>query len=159
MNLEKLLHSGYRYAFSLTHSREEAEDLVQEAWFKLNRQKRTAFNKSLFLLTIRHQFIDQYRRGKLIVFEAMENEPVTKENKFSYYENCNYEQLESSLAILRTEEREALFLNAVEGYSAREIANMTERPRNTVLSLIYRSKQKLIKSLKQSSLKYQANES
>jgi len=44
---------------------------------------------------------------------------------------------------LRPNEREALYLNAVEGYTAREIAKQTDMPRNTVLSLIFRARKKL----------------
>ena len=51
--------------------------------------------------------------------------------------------LEKPLSRLREEEREALFLNVVEGYTAQEIAKLTDRPRNTVLSLIHRARFKL----------------
>jgi RNA polymerase sigma-70 factor (ECF subfamily) len=51
--------------------------------------------------------------------------------------------LDRALGSLRTEERETLFLAVVEGYTAEEIAELTARPRGTILSLLYRTKAKL----------------
>lgn len=49
---------------------------------------------------------------------------------------------------LRSQEREALFLTAVEGYTAQEIADLTHQPRGTVLSLVHRAKQKIRRFVK-----------
>ncbi len=35
---EAWVQAGYRYAFSLSHNRHDAEDLVQQAWLKLTRR-------------------------------------------------------------------------------------------------------------------------
>lgn len=51
--------------------------------------------------------------------------------------------LDVLLAGLKTAERETLFLNCVEGYTADEIARHTGQPRGTVLSLLSRAKRKL----------------
>ena len=53
------------------------------------------------------------------------------------------DELERVLARLRVEEREVLYLAVAERYRAAEIAAMTGRPRNTVLSLMHRAKRKL----------------
>jgi len=47
------------------------------------------------------------------------------------------------LAHLRPEEREALYLNTVEGYTAVEIGAMTGEPRGTVLSRLHRARERL----------------
>lgn len=136
-----MIQSGYRYALALTHSTHDAEDLVQTAFLKLYRRHGNVENKALFITTIRNQFIDQRRRAKLIVFqpesdmEQEEAEPTATPGSAL--------DLEAILSHLRPEEREALYLNIVEGYSAREIAELTGKPRNTVLSLIHRGKEKL----------------
>ena len=57
-----------------------------------------------------------------------------------------YWALHASL-VARPEERELLFLAEVEGYSAREIGEITERPRGSVLSALHRAKGKLRKRL------------
>jgi RNA polymerase sigma-70 factor (ECF subfamily) len=49
------------------------------------------------------------------------------------------------LSELRPEEREALFLHEVEGYTASEISRMTGQPRGTVLSLMHRARERLLK--------------
>ena len=54
---------------------------------------------------------------------------------------------------MRVEEREALFLWAVEGYTAREIAEMCSSPINTVLSRLHRGRRKLRTILKSSKSK------
>ena len=35
--LSELLQSGFRYALSLAHHHQDAEDLVQQAWLRLQR--------------------------------------------------------------------------------------------------------------------------
>ena len=51
--------------------------------------------------------------------------------------------LDRALSRLRPQERAALVLSAVEGYTAREIAEFLDCPRGTVLSLMFRARQKL----------------
>jgi DNA-directed RNA polymerase specialized sigma24 family protein len=51
--------------------------------------------------------------------------------------------LERALGRLRLEERETLFLHAVVGHTAAELAALTGRPRGSVLSSLHRAKRKL----------------
>ncbi len=51
--------------------------------------------------------------------------------------------LEGLLSNLRPEEREALYLNVVAGYTVQEIADLTGRPAGTVGSLMHRARHKL----------------
>ena len=55
--------------------------------------------------------------------------------------------LERALGRLRAEERELLYWAWVEGRTAQEISELTERPRGTVLSALHRAKQKLRREL------------
>ena len=152
-NLEALLQSGFRYACSLTHQHAEAEDLVQEAWLKLTRSKRSEWGKSLFFVTLRNLYIDRYRRNRLVVLEPLDEQSIDpgrcdapgNEQEIA----MDIQWLERSLCILRVEEREALYLHLVEGYTAAEVAELTERSRNTVLSLIQRGRKKLVNALSQ----------
>ena len=148
MKERDLLDAGFRYALSLVHSEADAEDLVQEAWLRLYQKKDREINKSLLFTSIRNLFIDQYRRGKLAVF-AQFNEEQEYPDPTSLPSDVTVKDLELALAILRPEEREAIFLNSVEGYTAQEIATFTQRSRGTVLSLIHRGKQKMAKVLNQ----------
>ena len=51
--------------------------------------------------------------------------------------------LDRALAALRPEEREVLFLHAVTGLTAREIATISDQLRSTVLSLLQRGRRKV----------------
>ncbi|MFV2056146.1 MAG: RNA polymerase sigma factor [Thiohalomonadales bacterium] len=143
MNCKDLLQHGYRYAYSLTHTAHDAEDLVQEAWVKLMSARGHVDSKSLLFVTIRNLYIDQYRRNNIIVFDSMENiqEPAAEEKTARSFEL--HRDLNHAFQQLRMEESEAIFLNVVMGYSAEEIAKLTKKSRNTVLSLISRGKKKL----------------
>ena len=137
-----LLQSGYRYALSLTHNEHEAEDLVQDVWLKLYIKGDDIKNKPLFFTSIRNLFIDRYRKKKLLIVEQLEEtgniEGLTSEIETTDIEKC--------LARLRPDEREVLFLNSVEEYTAKEIAEITNQPRSTVLSLMSRGKKKFIRA-------------
>lgn len=147
--LEALLQSGFRYACSLTHQPAEAEDLVQETWLKLARSKQPTWSKALFFTTLRNLFIDRYRHTRLVVLESLDDaiEDVSSDSASEQEIAMDVELLERSLSVLRVEEREAIYLHLVEGYSAAEVAKLTERSRNTVLSLIHRGRKKLLAAL------------
>ena len=140
---EDLLQVGFRYAYSLTHHYQDAEDLVQTAWLKLHQQYGHIASKSILFTTIRRLFIDQYRRRKIMKFEPFSS---GLEQSLAVDDGDDGDlstDLHRILFRLRDIEREALFLNVVEGHSASEIARMTGKPRGTVLSLIQRARQKL----------------
>jgi RNA polymerase sigma-70 factor (ECF subfamily) len=146
MDERDLLNAGFRYALSLVRAEPDAEDLVQESWLRLYKKRGRRINKSLLFRTIRNLFIDQYRRGKLAVFGQF-NEEQEYLDLSSWSHDVDMMDLELALAGLRPEEREAIFLNSVEGYTVDEIADFTQRSRGTVLSLIHRGKQKMAKVL------------
>jgi len=148
-----MIQAGYRYGLSLTHHHYDAEDLVQQAWMKCLHRYGKVENRSLLFTTIRNLFYDQCRRGNIIVFESMEADPARAESLPEREAAPIHASgdLDLLLSTLRVEEREALFLNAVEGYTAREISEMTGSPRGTILSHLHRARQKLTRSLKDES--------
>ncbi|WOO41381.1 RNA polymerase sigma factor [Rubellicoccus peritrichatus] len=142
---QEMIQAGYRYALALTHHHYDAEDLVQQAWMKCHHRYGTVKNQSMLYTTIRNLFYDQCRRGKIIAFESIDDEiepPDQSQNEAAIAQSMDLDIL---LAHLRSEEREALYLNAVEGHTAQEIAQITGSPRNTILSLIHRARKKLIR--------------
>lgn len=142
-DLTALLKRGYRYALSLTHDWSSAEDLVQEGWAKLLKAGGPRTSGYLFA-AIRSCWIDAYRRGKVVAFEALaEPEQVPGTSPDAAELSVTRSDLRAALAVLRPEEREVLFLHAVEGYTAAEIGELTSHPRNTVLSLLHRGKQRV----------------
>ena len=144
--LEALLQSGFRYALSLAHDNAEAEDLLQDACTAVLRSG-GKWDKAYLYATIRNRFIDRYRRNKRILFVPLEGSSEAEQIEETQSEDIpdviEAETLHRALGELRPDERELLFLTFVEGYTAQQIAKMTNRPRGTVLSLIHRSKAKL----------------
>jgi RNA polymerase sigma-70 factor (ECF subfamily) len=140
---EELLQFGFRFALSLTHHAHDAEDLTQQSWLNLARRHGRVRDKGLLFRTIRNLFYDQYRRGKIVLFEPLEDEHADLAADDANESTPAKGDLDVLLAGLRAAEREALFLNCVEGYTAQEIAELTGQPRGTVLSLLSRAKRKL----------------
>ena len=143
LSTEELLQAGFQYAYALTHHRQDAEDLVQTAWLKLYQRYGEVERKALLFTTIRNLYIDQYRRRQRIQFTTLNSDQAHLPACDGRVALDSRITMERWLAKLRDTEREALFLHAVEGYSASEIAVLTDRPRGSVLSLIHRGRQKL----------------
>ena len=148
----EFLNAGYRYALSLSADQQDAEDLVHDAWIRLDRRYGKCTDKPLLFRTIRNLYIDQYRRRRKVQFSEFDenhSDQLNRENSHSSIENVlmNAEEMQMVLERLREVEREALYLSVVEGYTADEVAQMIESTRGSVLSLVHRSKAKLRKWL------------
>jgi RNA polymerase sigma-70 factor, ECF subfamily len=139
MDEQDLLQAGFRYAYSLCNDYHDAEDYVQQAWFKLHRKYGRVETKALLFKTIRNLRMDRIRRDKIVSFEPMEEREFDSELDV----RASKDDVKAILEQLRKEEREALYLNVVEGYTAQEISDMTGTPRGSILSLIHRAKKKL----------------
>ena len=130
----------------MTHARFEAEDLVQDAVLAILGAN-ASWERSYLFATIRNRFIDQYRRSRKIAFVALEHDDGTAidppDLAFEIPDVLETDVLERALGQLRPDEREALFLAVVEGYTADEIGKLTSKPRGTILSLLHRAKKKL----------------
>ena len=144
--LKDLLQRGYRYALSLTHEPDQAEDLVQDAALSISRRG-GPWNMPFLITIIRNRFIDVYRRKKLVPFESLDEVAYDTYVDDSLPEPVDHDHLDAILGGLKPSEREILYLSAVEEYTTAEIAEMTGRPRGTVLSLLHRTKLKLRKRL------------
>lgn len=143
----ELLNAGFRYALSLCADRHDAEDLVHDAWLRLARRYDRQPEKPLLFRTIRNLFIDKCRRKRVMhnylarEGAGLQQEQVVEVDLASHI--IDNDELAHYLSRLRDKEREALFLSVVEGYTADEIAAMTDTVRGTVLSLIFRARKKL----------------
>jgi len=113
-----------------------------------------SWHKPYVLTTLRNRFIDQYRRSRRVNFVPLDggDDAAVGDDDDRLEELPDVlqaEVLDRPLAVLRVDERETLYLAVVEGYTAQEIADFTDRPRGTVLSLLHRTKRKLRKILRQ----------
>jgi len=138
-----LLQAGYRYGLSLTHHIHDAEDLVQQAWFKLCRKYGTVKNRAILYTTIRNLFYDKCKRGKIIYFESIEESDDQNFEDDNVDDSTVVGDLDILLANISVRQREMLYLNCVEGYTTDEIGKMLGCARGTVLSSLSRAKKKL----------------
>lgn len=149
--LSDLVQRGYRFAYSLTHNAGRADDLVQDAWLAVLRASGPWTIEYLFR-TIRSRFVDRCRREAIVTFEPLDFDMDGSDFRFKALDattdgDGEYEPVSGgmadALARLRPEERAALYLSAVEDYTAQQIADFFGWPRGTVLSLIHRARLKL----------------
>ncbi|NQZ33299.1 MAG: sigma-70 family RNA polymerase sigma factor [Oceanospirillaceae bacterium] len=146
---DELLNSLYRYALSLSNDQQQAYDLVQSCCEKVLLKKVAKKElKPYMLKSIRNQFIDQYRRWKLelVIDSDLEHQERIDEQQTAQ----GLEQLmidRQHLAIILQDisyqDRELLYLWAVEGNSMQELAQRTNTSRNTLLSRLNRLKKRL----------------
>ena len=143
-NQHDLIQAGYGFAVSLTHHPEDAEDLVQQACFRVISKKGKIESRAYLFKTIRNLHYDILRRQKILRFESLDDQATHMPNEPSDSRDIGMQiDLESKLNQLETEEREVLFLNCVEGYTAAELSAMMDKPRSTVLNILSRAKKKL----------------
>ena len=141
-----LLQSLYRYCLCLTRHSPAAEDLLQtaiERW--LSRAAKPQYPKAYLRTIIRNQFIDDCRRLKRIDFEPIdEHAPALLDETCMEQVALQHDLIEYLFSQLNAAEREVLYLWAVEGFSAAEIANDLGQPRGTILSRLHRIKIKAV---------------
>ncbi len=145
MNLSKQdLQRLYHYALSLTKHPDDAYDLLQTS-LKKHLQKSTDINNNIAYIRqiIRHQFIDDCRHNNKIGFDSLEDKQLSLVTEQSLEQQMiDRNHIELLMNNMSTSERETLYLWAVMGYTAAEIANETKEARGTILSRLYRIKQK-----------------
>ncbi|MFT5085036.1 MAG: RNA polymerase sigma-70 factor (ECF subfamily) [Lentisphaeria bacterium] len=139
------LQKLYQYSYSLTKNNTTAEDLLQTSLEKFIKRSIQVKSESAYLRTmIRNQFIDDCRRKKVVSFDSIEDHATSLLDETSLesivIDNKLVEQIFNSL---NAGERETLYLWAIMGFSASEIAEETQQSRNTVLSRLHRLKQKV----------------
>ena len=138
-DLADLLQRAFRYALALSHDRAVAEDLVQDACVGLAKHG-GPWEIGYLLASVRNRYIDRCRRERIVKFQ-----PMTADDDFAGPSTAEShdDSLEAALGRLSGDERELLYLAAVEEHTSQQIATLTGRPLGTVLSSIHRAKQKL----------------
>ena len=155
------LDALYRTALRMTRNRDDAEDLVQDAYLRAYRfyhQFRPGSSFRAWIFKILHnRFITQYRRKQrrpaTVDFDAVayaldgsEGEPViaaTSTVSRTRHEDSMSRKLEDALATLPEGPRMALVLAYVEDFRYHEIADIMGWPIGTVMSRISRARKKL----------------
>lgn len=138
------LNRFYQYCFALTGDEPEAYDLLQDSLVKfLGRENNVRSSGAYFRRVIRNHFIDHLRKeGKYEMTELDENVISAQESNL---ENIivNKEQTLIILNELGGQDRELLYLWAVEEYTSKELSDLLKVPRGTILSRLHRLKIKI----------------
>jgi len=144
-----LLNDVYGYALALCQQPDQAYDLVQSSCEKVLKKSIEQGELKPYMLTcIRHEYFDYFRRSKLslVIDQKLQDDQLIQEEYVVQELDSiiiNQQHVNLVLAELSAEERELLFLWAVEGFSMQEIALQTNTSRSTLLSRLSRLKKRL----------------
>ncbi len=157
--------SLYNTAYRMTRSAEDAEDLVQETYFKAYKyydkfEEGTNLKAWLFKI-LKNTFINNYRKRKLeprsvdfaeiedsferIVRRDSSEQPSDPEADF--FSGVLDEDVKKALESLPYDYRMVVILADLEDFSYKEIAEILDCPVGTVMSRLYRGRKLLEKAL------------
>lgn len=161
---ERVFPSVFGTALRLTRSREEAEDLAQEAMVRayeaFDRFDGSNF-KAWMLRIVTNLYINKYRarqRGPQVnsLDDEIAVEPVASEGEIPdriLFDNAVGTEVEEALGKVPVDFRTAVILSDVEGMSYQEIADATGVPIGTVRSRLARGRAMLRRSLHEFAMK------
>jgi RNA polymerase sigma-70 factor (ECF subfamily) len=159
------LDSLYNTAYRMTRSSEDAEDLVQETYFKAYKyydkfEEGTNLKAWLFKI-LKNTFINNYRKKKLeprsvdfaeiedsferIVRRDNNEQPSDPESEF--FTGVLDDDVKKALDSLPYDYRMVVLLADLEDFSYKEIAEILDCPVGTVMSRLYRGRKLLEKAL------------
>jgi RNA polymerase sigma-70 factor (ECF subfamily) len=159
------LNSLYRYCFSLTDNEAAAFDLLQDGLESFLRHAPSDLDAPVPYLRrlLRNRFIDQVRRSKRFPEQSLDQDGEYLLNNtvgigLQVLENESIARRDLAIVweLLNSDEREILYLWALQGMTAAEIAIQIETPRNTVLSRIHRLRQKMRRHLSDQTTEHEA---
>ena len=144
----------FAYALALTHSRDRAEELLQDCALKVLSAARAPVEARalrLWLYTVmRHAWIDQLRRQRIVVFEPLQEElPEAREYPAAAARLDDAVALREAFRRLSPQHREILALVDLAGFSYQEAAAILAVPIGTVMSRVSRARRALIEALSQ----------
>ena len=159
-----LLPGLYSSAYRLTRNQADAEDLVQETFLRAFRsfhQFQPGTNLKAWLYRIlTNTFINRYRKSQRepqtvsgdevedwYLYSRMSEEGFERSAEAEVIESLPDEDVQEALSALPEQFRIAVLLADVEGFSYREIAEITDVPIGTVMSRLHRGRKALEKRL------------
>lgn len=160
----------YNFAYHLTYSEEDANDLVQEAYMKAYRfihSYEVGTNAKAWLFRIlKNAFINDYRKKNKqptkVDYEEIVNYHNEEDTNFSSYDDLRTEMFdkmmgdEVTIAInsLPVDFRTVILLCDIEGFTYEEISKIINVPIGTVRSRLFRSRNMLKEKLRAYAAQY-----
>lgn len=159
------LNALYNYARSISYSKQDAEDLVQETFMRAYRyfhQYTPGTNCKAWLFTIlRNLYNTKYKQYKKSpdqvhyeaeeeIYEQIVNEDLTsviKNPEEEFFENILPDEIVNAIEDLPEKYRSCIVLSDVEDFSYKEIADILDIPIGTVMSRLHRGRDILKKKL------------
>jgi len=138
----------FRYAYGLCNNRDQAEDLVQEAFLRAWRSQETLRSvgaaRSWLYTILRNEHARLYERQRP---EAWDPNTLPAVPVRGYDTSTEAFALRRALAQLDVEYRDPLLLQVVGGFSCKEIGQFLNLKTNTVLTRLFRARKALRQAL------------
>ena len=138
----------FKYSFSILKNEEEAKDAVQEVFVKYAESEssfRRDCSQKTWLLVIARNYC----------YNRVQHSSFRKTDLAEIGENENYEidydtniSLKEALKMLTSEQNELIYLKEYEGYSYKEIAELTDQSLENVKVKLFRARKRLRDILK-----------
>lgn len=150
--LKSLLPALRRFAYSLTGSVADADDLLQETVLKLlSKPPASDVPLQRWAFTVcRNLWIDQYRAGRSrqLATDALAYQHETySDGERTILQQLQLDEVNLAMNKLPAEQREVLALVAVQGLSYREAAEALDVPAGTIMSRLARARSALCRYL------------
>jgi RNA polymerase sigma-70 factor (ECF subfamily) len=162
---ETLPHKSalYNYALKISGNADDAQDLVQETYFKAFRHfdkfQSGTNSKAWMFMILKNTFINEYRKSKRepykLDYEQIQNfyenikSDRARENNLDidFYGNLLDDELTTAIDQLPTKMREVFLLCDLDGNSYEETAELVGCPIGTVRSRLHRARHMLQETL------------
>lgn len=143
----------FRYAFWLSHDRQLAEDVVQDAllraWKSLDQLREDQAAKHWLFTIVRREHARFYERKRLETVD-IDTPGLHDENLTCGGWNHDVAAVREAMGELPLDYREPLVLQVSMGYSIKEIAHLMELGEGAVLTRLFRARKKLKELLQDS---------
>lgn len=140
----------FRYAYWLSKSRQVAEDLAQEtflrAWRALDNLEKPGAAKAWLFTILRRENARRFEKYRPEA-DDIDDYSLPDSGKLEPDQILEREMLHKAMEELEPEYRDPLLLQVIGGFSGDEIAKMLDLNNNTVMTRLFRARNKLKEKL------------